>query len=55
MNNKGCILLEIGCNQKESVRQVFKEYKEYKDVKCLKDLGGNDRLVEIIVAKSEET
>ena len=55
LNNKGCILLEIGCNQKESVRQVFKEYKEYKDVKCLKDLGGNDRLVEIIVAKSEET
>lgn len=53
LNNKGCILLEIGYNQKESVRQVFKEYKEYKDVKCLKDLGGNDRLVEILVAKSE--
>ena len=49
--NKGCITLEIGYNQKESVMQLFKERKEYKDIICLKDLSGNNRLLEIDVMK----
>ena len=28
--------------------QESKEYKEYKDVRCLKDLWGNDRLMEVM-------
>lgn len=48
LNNKGCILLEIGYNQKESVIQLFKEYE---NIVCLKDFSGNNRLLEIYVIK----
>ena len=48
LKNQGYIILEIGYNQKEAVIQLFKEHKEYKDVRCLKDLWGNDRLMEVM-------
>lgn len=54
MEDEGSIIVEIGYNQKESIIQLFRKYKEYVNIKCLKDLGDNDRLVEITVAKSEE-
>ena len=40
----GYLLLEIGYNQKESVSNIFKNYGE---VICIKDLEGNDRVIEV--------
>lgn len=54
MKKEGSIIVEIGYNQKESIIQLFRKYREYVNIKCLKDLGGNDRLVEITVAESEK-
>lgn len=54
MKDEGSIIVEIGYNQKESIIQLFRKYIEYVNIKCLKDLGGNDRLVEITVAESEK-
>lgn len=54
MKKEGSIIVEIGYNQKESIIQLFRKYIEYVNIKCLKDLGGNDRLVEITVAESEK-
>jgi len=39
-------LLEIGYNQRESVENLFKSHR-YKNVICIKDLGGNDRVIKI--------
>lgn len=44
LQENGYILLEIGYNQKESVRKIFGEYS---NIKCLKDLSGNDRVIEV--------
>lgn len=54
MKKEGSIIVEIGYNQKESIIQLFRKYIEYVNIKCLKDLGDNDRLVEIAVAESEK-
>ena len=44
----GYILVEIGYNQKEKVIHIFKEYdSKYFDIKCIKDLNGQDRVIEI--------
>ena len=47
LNENGYILLEIGYNQKESVGKIFSVSKEYCNIKCLKDLSGNNRVVEV--------
>ena len=44
LQENGYILLEIGYNQKESVSKMFGEYS---NIKCLKDLSGNDRVIEV--------
>lgn len=44
LNKNGYLLLEIGYNQKESVSKIFADYGE---VICLKDLAGNDRVIEV--------
>ena len=44
LQENGFILLEIGYNQKESVSKTFEEYS---NIRCLKDLSGNDRVIEV--------
>lgn len=41
----GCILVEIGYNQKEAVTRLFK--KENTQITCIKDLAGNNRVIKI--------
>ena len=42
INSKGYIILEIGYNQKQKVVEIFKNYKF---INCIKDFGGNDRVL----------
>lgn len=42
LNKGGFIVLEIGYNQKQTVKKVFKDYKF---IDCLKDLNGLDRVL----------
>ena len=44
LNENGCLALEIGYNQRESVEKLLKE-NNYKNIYSQKDLGGNDRIV----------
>ena len=48
LKSGGYILVEIGYNQKESVSNIFKEYTDqYIEVNCIKDLNGQDRVIEV--------
>ena len=48
LKSGGYILVEIGYNQKESVSNIFKEYVDkYIEIKCVKDLNGQDRVIEV--------
>ena len=44
LKNKGFILIEIGCNQKEDVINIFKS-KGYEFLECRKDLKGLNRVL----------
>lgn len=37
--------VEIGYDQKHKVMEIFNKLNKFKSVECLKDLGGNDRVV----------
>jgi len=50
LNNNGLLLLEIGFDQREKVLQIIDSKKKYKNIICLKDYGGNDRV--LIMKKS---
>lgn len=43
LNAEGYLVLEIGYDQKAELTELL-EYN-YKDIKCLKDIGGNDRVI----------
>lgn len=45
LKRSGCILLEIGYNQKESVKEIFQEKNT--QITCIKDLAENDRVIKI--------
>lgn len=45
LNEKGCILLEIGYNQKEKVMELFEKNKKYDKGECIQDLSGNNRVL----------
>lgn len=45
LKRRGCILLEIGYNQKESVKKIFQEKNT--QITCIKDLAENDRVIKI--------
>lgn len=38
------LFLEIGYNQKESVKEILEKNK-FKNIICLQDFGGNDRVI----------
>lgn len=41
----GVLMLEIGCNQRESVKQLLKDTEAYEKIIGLTDLAGRDRIV----------
>lgn len=46
LKRDGCILIEIGYDQKNKVIDLFNNSSKYYNIKCLKDLSGNDRVIE---------
>ena len=45
LRKNGAIFLEIENNQKEKIEEILKSYKIYKETKCIKDFGGNNRVI----------
>ena len=45
LRNNGIIALEIGYDQKKEVISIAKQTKKYDNIRCIKDLGGNDRVI----------
>ena len=45
LRKNGAIFLEIGYDQKEKIEEILKSYKIYKETKCIKDCGGNNRVI----------
>lgn len=45
LNKNGCILLEIGYNQKEKVMELFELEKKYNKGECIQDLAGDNRVL----------
>jgi release factor glutamine methyltransferase len=47
LSPNGKIFLEIGYNQKDAIFQLIQTNQYFKNPVCIKDLAGNDRVVEI--------
>ena len=45
LRKNGAIFLEIGYDQKEKIEEILKSYKIYTETKCIKDFGGNNRVI----------
>mgnify|MGYP004653611349 CR=1 FL=1 len=45
LNRQGYLCLEIGYNQRITVRKILEEKKRYVNIRCIKDLCGNDRVI----------
>lgn len=43
--SSGYLLLEIGYDQGQAVKEMLEDKKVYHDIQVIKDLGGNDRVV----------
>lgn len=46
---QGKVLVEIGYDQEESVENLFEQTHQYDKIRCIKDLSGNDRVIEISI------
>ena len=46
---QGKVLVEIGYDQEESVESLFEQTHQYDKIRCIKDLSGNDRVIEISI------
>lgn len=46
---QGKVLVEIGYDQAESVEELFEQTHQYDKIRCIKDLSGNDRVIEISI------
>lgn len=46
---QGKVLVEIGYDQAESVEELFEQTHKYDKIRCIKDLSGNDRVIEISI------
>lgn len=49
LKEKGKVLVEIGYNQKESVKKVFEDTKKYFCISCIRDLANNDRVLKFVL------
>lgn len=45
LNNNGLIIFEIGYDQLEKIKNEISRYEKIKIIQCIKDYGGNDRVV----------
>ena len=45
----GKVIVEIGYDQAESVEELFAQTHQYDKIRCIKDLSGNDRVIEISI------
>jgi release factor glutamine methyltransferase len=46
IHKPGAILsVEIGCTQRDAVKEIFEELKIFKKIECDRDLSGNDRVI----------
>jgi release factor glutamine methyltransferase len=46
IHEPGAILsVEIGCTQRDAVKEIFEELKIFKKIECDRDLSGNDRVI----------
>lgn len=45
LKNNGILILEIGYDQLEDIKNIISDNKEYKLLESVKDYGGNDRVV----------
>ena len=48
----GHILLEIGFDQAEALKQLATEHLPHATVEIIRDLGGNDRVVKITLPRT---
>ena len=46
---QGTVRVEIGYDQEESVEELFEQTHQYDKIRCIKDLSGNDRVIEISI------
>ena len=46
LKKNGCLLIEIGYDQKNKVIDLFNNSNRYYNINCIKDLSGNDRVIE---------
>ena len=46
---QGKVLVEIGYDQEESVENLFEQTHQYDKIRYIKDLSGNDRVIEISI------
>lgn len=49
LKETGQVLLEIGYNQRDSVKKVFEDTKKYFCISCIRDLSNNDRVLKFIL------
>ena len=47
LNRNGMIIFEIGYAELEDIKKIIAKYEYYTYINCIKDLGGNDRVVVI--------
>lgn len=47
LNKDGMILFEIGYDELEDMKKIISKYEHYEYIKCIKDLGGNNRVIVI--------
>ena len=53
LNDNGILIFEIGYDELEDIKIILNKHKEYSFIKCVKDLGGNDRVVIIRYIKKQ--
>lgn len=49
----GVLAFEIGCNQAEALKMLFKTSAKFADIKIMKDYGGNDRVAAAVSTESK--
>ena len=49
LKEHGKILVEIGYDQAKGVENLFAQTHQYDKIRCIKDLSGNDRVIEISI------
>ena len=54
LKKDGVLMMEIGCEQKDAVKEILRQTGEYERIIGLTDLTGRDRIVAAIKKKEEK-